>query len=578
MRLSQRRGLMVWPGPELEGIPKVPSQSSDGGGPSTLSQQDENADRVARSGLGTGSSKSLKRAATSREKMTPPTKKSRSPSATEILLSFKKDALSAKKIRCQTRRKPQPFASPLLRAQFQSPGENPLLLESRQPNREQKKMEYRAFLDGEAAKLRRLKISVSPRLQPSYRALEEKLLALSSSLSQWQGLLSPLSEGIWEFQKQLSQLDEEIVQDLHNDLNTPTLEEARKIFDGLISGWRGFVEPVPGTDRVKQTHAIKGLKVYRLPGTDTLIADYARKEIGSGTFKRAKSMVRVEYLEGSPLQELVRLTPRSKKEAFVSVFQKDISKELGARAVLSQEGVPHVAGMTLIRYVSKNGKEKIRYVMTRYASDASKLEGTERGILCAIDVAEGLAAMHKKGLVHGDVKEENILTDGIHGYISDLGLMGNIGTPLQYAKGSPFYMAPETLRETDIQKRVGTTALDMFSFGIFLLGMVSPALKNSWWNRINPLEGWYNKELEGIKIREAAQKTVLSSEREALSIQYYSVYSQVHQLLPEALLQLSRTKDSPRAYLLILDLLHIDPTKRPSAEKALQRLRELYPH
>ena len=94
MRLSQRRGLMVWPGPELEGIPKVPSQSSDGGGPSTLSQQDENADRVARSGLGTGSSKSLKRAATSREKMTPPTKKSRSPSATEILLSFKKDALS----------------------------------------------------------------------------------------------------------------------------------------------------------------------------------------------------------------------------------------------------------------------------------------------------------------------------------------------------------------------------------------------------------------------------------------------------------------------------------------------------
>ncbi|MGB6163409.1 MAG: protein kinase [Pseudonocardiaceae bacterium] len=91
---------------------------------------------------------------------------------------------------------------------------------------------------------------------------------------------------------------------------------------------------------------------------------------------------------------------------------------------------------------------------------------------CAIlgQVASALDAAHAKGLVHRDVKPENILIDHVadagraeHVYLSDFGLTRRFaGTALSVATvaGTPWYMAPERFRGV-----AAAPAIDVYALG-----------------------------------------------------------------------------------------------------------------
>jgi eukaryotic-like serine/threonine-protein kinase len=94
----------------------------------------------------------------------------------------------------------------------------------------------------------------------------------------------------------------------------------------------------------------------------------------------------------------------------------------------------------------------------------------------AIQVCEGLAAAHEKGIVHRDIKSENIiLTTKVQPKIMDFGLAKVKGatklTKAGSTLGTAAYMSPEQARGEDVDQRS-----DIFSIGVVLYEMLTTHL------------------------------------------------------------------------------------------------------
>ncbi len=83
----------------------------------------------------------------------------------------------------------------------------------------------------------------------------------------------------------------------------------------------------------------------------------------------------------------------------------------------------------------------------------------------AFEVAEGLNAAHEAGLLHGDIKPENILFDDkMHAKLVDFGLAAMNGAKSNgEVWGTPYYLAPEKVTE-----RKSNQKCDIYSFGATL--------------------------------------------------------------------------------------------------------------
>ena len=95
----------------------------------------------------------------------------------------------------------------------------------------------------------------------------------------------------------------------------------------------------------------------------------------------------------------------------------------------------------------------------------------------ASQILSGLAAIHRAGLVHGDMKSANVLVDSSNGIdhvkIVDFGLTRRPGThPTllgdKMVSGTPEYMAPELIRGEPI-----STAADLYAVAVILYEMLT---------------------------------------------------------------------------------------------------------
>jgi len=86
-----------------------------------------------------------------------------------------------------------------------------------------------------------------------------------------------------------------------------------------------------------------------------------------------------------------------------------------------------------------------------------------------IGVLEALDALHAAGLTHGDVKPENVLVEGAHATVIDLGLAEPVGRH-GHVSGTPHFLAPEA-REGE-----RSVATDLYALGVTMFAWMHGAL------------------------------------------------------------------------------------------------------
>ena len=115
----------------------------------------------------------------------------------------------------------------------------------------------------------------------------------------------------------------------------------------------------------------------------------------------------------------------------------------------------------------KKAKLLVEYVNGK-TLDHVKLLSVPKLLRVFVQVADGMAHMHKKGVYHADMKPSNVMLSRANVKILDYGLSWIKGETKDRVQGTPEYMAPETVNHKLINERS-----DIFNLGAMMYRLVT---------------------------------------------------------------------------------------------------------
>lgn len=210
-------------------------------------------------------------------------------------------------------------------------------------------------------------------------------------------------------------------------------------------------------------------------------------KVGEGGFKKVSNA-----LELTNLDDFVSAVIKDNSTRNIKAI-REIQKEQSAFKKL--KGIDHIVPPyeIVILRTTKAGDVKVVAIQRKMNGDCENIAQKQVSpyhVLSILgNVAEGVSQMHKRGLIHNDLKPANILFKGdlnnkkepVQGYVHDFGLMtedknletGKKGT---WRGGTPNYHAPEiferqknglSLDDLDLPK------LDSYALGVTVIEMVT---------------------------------------------------------------------------------------------------------
>ena len=154
-----------------------------------------------------------------------------------------------------------------------------------------------------------------------------------------------------------------------------------------------------------------------------------------------------------------RMLTSLRQDNLVSVYDAIVTRPEQARETTAYIVMDYIDGYTLTNYLQATSHRglfppiaEINYLFSKLAAVVDYL--------------------HQKGVVHGDIKPENILLDKQHRHQFNAGepLLTDVGTTLMAGNdshlGSPHYIAPE-----QAQGQMATSSSDIYALGILLYEM-----------------------------------------------------------------------------------------------------------
>ena len=204
---------------------------------------------------------------------------------------------------------------------------------------------------------------------------------------------------------------------------------------------------------------------------------------GMGTVYKARNRV---------TREIVAIKVIAPATAKSPVLLQRFEREFQAARVLDHPNV--------VRAIEYCGSGPHPFLVMEYVDGESVGQRSERaGIIPEAEavrliaqVCDGLQRAHKQGLVHRDVKPDNILinTEGV-AKLTDMGLVKEVDGDMNLTKtgrglGTPHYMAPEQFRNA---KGVDVRG-DIYSLGATLYSMVTGTIP---FDNASPLDCWMKK-------------------------------------------------------------------------------------
>ena len=169
----------------------------------------------------------------------------------------------------------------------------------------------------------------------------------------------------------------------------------------------------------------------------------------------------------------------------IKVMHPDLTRALDSKRFFREMGIAaSLAHPFIVPLFDSGSAGDVPYYIMPYVEGESLYERLQRerrlslddALQITHDVAEALGYAHSRGVLHRDVKPENILLAGGHALVADFGLARAIGAA-DYKKltetgvivGTLYYMSPEQLREDrDLDQRT-----DIYSLGCILYEMLT---------------------------------------------------------------------------------------------------------